>query len=201
MKKLVKKTTGFLILSLACLGARFSMADDIVKQIDEAQSQYKAQEYSEAIAELLEAVSAIKKLQQNDLVQALPQSFSGWDKSEVKIESTQGFAAGLSGGRVYVTFQKEKSSILLEVSIDSPLSAMLQGAMNPAIVAMSPDLSTVRINGEKAVANTQNEKNPVLFLVLAANNVAINIEGKNTDVKTVEALAQLVNMDLLKNVK
>lgn len=173
------------------------LADDVTDQIDEALKAYEKEDYNTAITALDAASTLVRQKKAETVTKLLPEPLDGW--KALKPESTAAgasmFGGGISASRSYLS---DKHKVNISITSDSPmLQAMSMMFSNPMF--MGQDNKLVVINGQKAIAN--NQENSLTAMV--ANKVMIKVDGtggatmdelkewfKAIDFKAIEAYAQ-----------
>jgi hypothetical protein len=152
------------------------LADDVTDQIEEAVKAYEKEDYNTAVTALDSASTLIRQKKGELVSKLLPEPLDGWEAQEAKSSSAGAgmFGGGISANKSYTQKVDGKTeSITISITTDSPLIQTM-GMMFSNPMFMGGDNKLMVINGEKAIADTNNNK----LTAMIANKVLVEVSGK-----------------------
>jgi len=153
-------------------------ADDVTDQIDEAVKAYEKEDYNTAITALDSASTLIRQKKGELIGKLLPEPLSGWEAGEPETSSAPAgmFGGGITAKRAYTrTADGKTEKVTITITTDSPLIQTM-GMMFSNPMFMGQDNKLIVINGEKAIANQQDNS----LMAMVANKVLVKVDGAKT---------------------
>lgn len=168
-------------------------ADEVTDHINEGLDYYKSGDYTEATTSLNQAVQLIQQKKGGNLESLLPSALDGWTAAEA-VSDTAGaaFGAGITAER---TYNKDPSSVTIEIVADSP---MLQGVAmmltNP-MFAQSDGGKLTKIAKQRAVIKYDAESKTGDVQIVVRNRFLVTTRGEQVTEADLVAYAEAVDYD------
>lgn len=153
--------------------------DEVLDHLKEAETAYKAGNYSEALDALDYAKNKLLEKQSNKFDSALPGEMLGY-KVEPGRSNDAAAMAFLGGGTgTSRHYKKKNQSIDITVSTNPTLVTSYSMAMKFA--AQQPNTTLTKIKGNKALKMYDPSRKRVEITMILLNSMAIRIEGDSQD--------------------
>jgi len=159
------------------LGVSSLHADEISDQIESGLKAYSEKDYKLALDELKFAEAQLQELVNKENATLLPEPLEGWDAKDVKTQSM-----GMLGGGSTMTreYSKDKQSLKIEITANSPLLNMVSMMMkNPMMMASNPDIKPYRYKRTKGMSELKNGKLSIKLIL--AGQILVNLELRDRD--------------------
>lgn len=183
-------------------------ADDVVNQINEGLTAYKAGKLSQAASELEFAIQAIRQKQAEGLKEVFPKPPAGWKAEDPEVGAAGSMAMMGGGISAKCTYTSEKAiptdpkdpeageqnpSVQVEIVGESPLLQGMMAMMANPMFATSGGGKMVKLASYKALLKA--EKNSRVELsVVVGNKLLVTVKGDDGAVeKDVMAIAKGVD--------
>lgn len=195
MKKTLMMTMTILALLITTV-----TADEIKEQLSEAIKAYDAKDYKGAIEELKFVMAQLEELKSTENSKLLPKPLDGWKVKEAKANGEAVVMAMFGGGGSSISGQyiKEQEKISIEITVNSPMMAMMNMAIsNPAMISSDPSMKVYRYKRIKGVKKIK--KGNVEITLLLTSQLMLKLTGtKLKDEKTLEKYLDLMDMKKIK---
>ena len=174
------KTTRISVAILISLGLCIASvrADEVLDTLAKAKEQYEKNEFSGAAGSLDYAAQLVRQKKSDALKLFLPKALEGWTAEEA---TSQAMGASFFGGGVTVSqhFNKESSSVTVEIVTDSPLlQSVMMMLTNPVMISASgAKLET--ISGQQAVVNFRPTEKSGDISFVVANRFLVKVSGND----------------------
>ena len=191
--KFAKTTIILAVFSFACFTfSTAAVADDVTDYINEALQYYKDGAYSDAVDSLNYAEQMIQQKKSTGLEAFLPEPLKGWT---AETATSQAASSAMLGGGISAerSYNKDNSSIEIQIMADSP---MLQGVMmmmsNPMFAA-SDGGKLERIGKQKAMVKFDPNTKKGDIQIVVANRFMVSIDGRGISKKDLKAYAKAID--------
>lgn len=179
-----------LTLALVCsvIFSGPALADDVSDAINEGLQSYQAGKYSEAMTSLNYASQLIGQKKGGSLQSILPEPLNGWKADEA---TSQAMGAALLGGGVSAErrYNKDSSSVSVQIVSDSPMLQSVMMMFNNPMLAGADGGKLEKISGEKAIVKYKaQEKSGTINLVIASRFL-VTVEGNSVSLEDLKAYA------------
>ena len=191
----MKKT----LVTLISLIPAIACADEVLKTLERAADAYQAKDFVAASEEAAYAQELLIDLKSGELIKALPKPLEGWTVSQdSEALKAATFISGV-GSVVGQTYLRGEASIEINLyEPNSPMLAIMEMQMNPAVLQMSPHIKTVRIAGQKGVLSEDDPGKTLMFKTRSGHMLELKSEG--VDMDTIEIYVEAVKFDLIQNI-
>ncbi|MBI9077259.1 MAG: hypothetical protein JEZ02_17765 [Desulfatibacillum sp.] len=183
----------FVVLAAVfCLCAGPALADEITDTINEALSQYKAGQFTEAAGTLDYASQMIRQKKGGSLETLLPEPLNGWtaDAPTSVAAGAAMFGGGVTAER---TYYKGDSSMTVSFVTDSPvLQSMMMMMTNPAFAASS-GMKIDKVKGQRAMYEYDPSDKSGEMTMVVANKFLVTVSGSGVEREEIKAYAEAVD--------
>jgi hypothetical protein len=188
----------FFVLSLTvCLGALpVRSEDNVLDTIKEATRQYASGDYTAAAANLDYAAQLVRQQKSERMKAMLPEPLSGWQGKEA---SAQALGAAILGGGVTVSreYQKETSTVAIEIVSDSPVLQSVLMMLNSPMFAGAGGGKLETVKGQRAVLKYDNEKKSGELFVVVASRFVVTVKGRPATKEELLAYGEAIDYQIL----
>lgn len=186
------------MLSLTvCLGALpVRSEDNVLDTIKEATRQYASGDYTAAAANLDYAAQLVRQQKSERMKAMLPEPLSGWQGKEA---SAQALGAAILGGGVTVSreYQKETSTVAIEIVSDSPVLQSVLMMLNSPMFAGAGGGKLETVKGQRAVLKYDNEKKSGELFVVVASRFVVTVKGRPATKEELLAYGEAIDYQIL----
>ncbi|NLX17975.1 MAG: hypothetical protein GXY53_01635 [Desulfobulbus sp.] len=187
----------FVLLLTVCLGALPVRAEDnVLGTIKEATRQYERGDYTAAASNLDYAAQLVRQQKSERMKAMLPEPLPGWKGKEA---SAQALGAAILGGGVTVSrvYERESSTVAIEVVSDSPVLQSVLMMLNNPMFAGAGGGRLETIKGQRAVLKYDNEKKSGELFVVVASRFVVTVKGRPATREELFAYGEAVDYQVL----
>ena len=190
------KVVGLFLILMAFSATGY--ADDIIDSIKEALQYYENGEYKDAAESLNYASQLIQQKKGKELESLLPEPLSGWTAQRA---SSQGGGAAMFGGGVTAErkYNKDSSSITIQIITDSPLMQSMMMMFSNPMLATSDGGKLERIGRQKAIVKFNPGSKQGDIKIVVANRFLVLIEGRATTQEDLKGYAKAIDYKKLRS--
>ena len=176
-------------------------ADEVLKTVEEAVSQYNNGDFNGAASNLDYSAQLIRQKKSEALKEVFPEQLAEWKAAPATSQATRTTAFGRSIS-VSRTYEKNSSVITIEISSDSPVMQSLQMMLNNPVIAGAGGAKLETFSDHKGIVQySEKDRNGEVNIVVA-ERFMVTVKGQDVSREDMLAYAQAVKYaDLAKNGK
>ena len=171
-------------------------ADDVLKTIDQAVTQYKSGDFAGAASNLDYAAQLIRQKKSEKMKELLPKPLAGWQAKPANAQAV-GTAAFGGGSTVNRDYSRDSSTVTIEIVSDSPVLQSVIMMLNNPMFAGAGGGKLEMIKGQRAIVkyNEANQSGEVDLVV--ASRFMITVKGVRVERRDLTDYAQAIDYEAL----